>query len=98
MNTPEELRQAVDDYHRTQFGGWPWTGVDPTHPGLMGGSRSMLTVEWSTATVNLSSVGALDRLCAALRTSSAVSAMWNVIASLTRLGRHRCLSHSALEL
>ena len=31
MNTPEELRQAVDDYHRTQFGGWPWDGVDPTH-------------------------------------------------------------------
>ena len=31
MNTPEELRQAVDDYHRTQFGGWPWAGVDPTH-------------------------------------------------------------------
>ena len=31
MNSPEELRQAVDDYRRAQFGGWPWSGPDPVH-------------------------------------------------------------------
>jgi hypothetical protein len=31
MNSPEELRQAVDDYRRTRFGGWPWAGSDPVH-------------------------------------------------------------------
>jgi quercetin 2,3-dioxygenase len=32
MNSPEELREAVLDYHRTQFGGWPWDGASPVHP------------------------------------------------------------------
>jgi redox-sensitive bicupin YhaK (pirin superfamily) len=31
MNSAEELRTAVDDYHRTQFGGWPWSRRDPVH-------------------------------------------------------------------
>ena len=31
MNSAEELRSAVDDYHRTQFGGWPWPDRSPVH-------------------------------------------------------------------
>lgn len=32
MNTMEEIRQAYNDYQRTRFGGWPWSGTDPVHP------------------------------------------------------------------
>ncbi|MEE8332138.1 MAG: pirin family protein [Acidimicrobiia bacterium] len=31
MNTPEELRTALNDYRRTQFGGWPWSSASPVH-------------------------------------------------------------------
>ncbi|MFN0204303.1 MAG: pirin family protein [Bacteroidia bacterium] len=31
MNTKEEINQAFEDYHKTQFGGWPWARYDQVH-------------------------------------------------------------------
>jgi redox-sensitive bicupin YhaK (pirin superfamily) len=31
MNTREEIHDAIADYRRTQFGGWPWPSVDNVH-------------------------------------------------------------------
>ena len=31
MNTPEEIQQAMIDYRRTEYGGWPWKSDGPVH-------------------------------------------------------------------
>ncbi|MCZ4409809.1 pirin family protein [Cryomorphaceae bacterium 1068] len=36
MNTKDEIKQAFEDYHKTQFGGWPWPRRDMVHDGSLG--------------------------------------------------------------
>lgn len=32
MNNEQEIREAMSEYQRTQFGGWPWPKHDQVHP------------------------------------------------------------------
>jgi len=32
MNSPEEIHEAIADFRKTAFGGWPWSSYDHTHP------------------------------------------------------------------
>ena len=36
MNDRQQVLQAIEDYQRTQFGGWPWERDDPAHPAAQG--------------------------------------------------------------
>lgn len=36
MNSKQEIQQAFNDYHNTQFGGWPWERYDQVHDKSLG--------------------------------------------------------------
>ena len=36
MNTRQEIQEAFEEYHKTQFGGWPWPKYDQVHDRTLG--------------------------------------------------------------
>jgi hypothetical protein len=32
MNTPGEIQEAMNEYRKTEFGGWPWSSEEHVHP------------------------------------------------------------------
>lgn len=36
MNTRQEIQEAFEEYHKTQFGGWPWPKYDQVHDRELG--------------------------------------------------------------
>lgn len=36
MNSREEINKAIEDYRKTEFGGWPWENNDQVHPANKG--------------------------------------------------------------
>ncbi|WP_396596345.1 pirin family protein [Dokdonia sp. R86516] len=32
MNHPQEIQEAISEFRKTAFGGWPWSSYDHTHP------------------------------------------------------------------
>jgi redox-sensitive bicupin YhaK (pirin superfamily) len=36
MNTPKEIQEAMQDYYKTRFGGWPWPRPDMVHGQIKG--------------------------------------------------------------